>query len=90
MTVMRMKDHSDYMKQLSMVHGAGREFARFMMAVNILFLLSACPNLVSGLSACLPFVLAGKGEATWVDMGSFFVFLSPPSPFLVIFFFLFI
>ncbi|KAL8603579.1 hypothetical protein ACOMHN_022531 [Nucella lapillus] len=46
MTVMRMKDHSEYLKQLSMVHGAGREFARFMMAVNVVFLLSSCPNLV--------------------------------------------
>ncbi|KAL8591048.1 hypothetical protein ACOMHN_015671 [Nucella lapillus] len=45
-TVMRMKDQSDYMKQLSMVHGAGREFARFMMAVNIVYLLSSCPKLV--------------------------------------------
>ncbi|XP_076458633.1 uncharacterized protein LOC143292328 [Babylonia areolata] len=36
----------DYLKQLSLVHGAGREFARFMMAVNVVFLLSSCPNLV--------------------------------------------
>lgn len=46
-TVMRMKDQSEYLKQLSLVHGAGREFARFMMAVNIVFLLSSLPNLVS-------------------------------------------
>ncbi|KAK7507280.1 hypothetical protein BaRGS_00001215 [Batillaria attramentaria] len=46
-TVMRMKDQSEYLKQLSLVHGAGREFARFMMAVNVVFLLSSLPNLVS-------------------------------------------
>ncbi|XP_070185194.1 uncharacterized protein [Littorina saxatilis] len=46
-TVVRMKDQSEYMKQLSMVHGAGREFARFMMAVNVIFLLSSSPNLIS-------------------------------------------
>nr|KAG5714729.1 hypothetical protein BaRGS_000217 [Batillaria attramentaria] len=45
-TVMRMKDQSEYLKQLSLVHGAGREFARFMMAVNVVFLLSSLPNLI--------------------------------------------
>ena len=46
-TLVRMKDQREYMKQFSMVHGAGREFARFMMAVNVIFLLSSSPNLVS-------------------------------------------
>jgi hypothetical protein len=46
-TVVRLRDQSEYMKQLSMVHGAGREFARFMMAVNILFIIVCSPNLVS-------------------------------------------
>lgn len=46
-TVMRVKDQSEYLKQLSLVHGSGREFSRLMMTINALFVSSSFPHLVS-------------------------------------------
>ena len=52
-TVVRGKNDADYLQRMSLVHGAGREFARFMMAVNFIFVLASFPHLVSGDSLSL-------------------------------------